>query len=370
MGGFSQTALGPAPPERRWRRFDDLLCVVDAQGRFSMVNEAWERMLGWAPSELEGTQVAMLLHPDDLPRVLAAQRSVRLLGRFEGMEVRCRAADGSFRWLLCSGSRGDGAWYGTGKDIADASSDGSVLAPGVRDALAHDRFVVESQPIVDLRTKDTVQLALLIRMPGPDGEPIPRNRFLAAAEDGLIADLDRWAIARACELAGRGHRFELKLSTHSIAPGLIEHLGRELDRNDADPSLLVLELTETAFVEGETAAELFVEHVGALGCKLALDGFGTGYGGFGYLKRLPVDYLKIDQELVRDLLEGEVSQHVVNAIVSLARGFGQKTVAEGVEDAATLAMLRDLGVDLAQGHAIAEPMPVDEALGRPGRTKL
>jgi PAS domain S-box-containing protein len=115
----SQTKSRPSHPERWWRLSEDLLCVVDSQGQFSQVNDAWEQILGWVPSELEGTQVAMLLHPDDLPRLLAAQRSARLLGRFEDVEARCRAADGSYRWVLCSGFRGDGAWYGTGKDMSE-----------------------------------------------------------------------------------------------------------------------------------------------------------------------------------------------------------------------------------------------------------
>ena len=101
----------------------------------------------------------------------------------------------------------------------------------------------------------------------------------------------------------------------------------------------------------------------ALGCRLALDDFGTGYGGFTYLKRLPVNFLKIDIEFVRDLPSNEASQQVVKAIVSLARGFGQQTVAEGVEDEATLRMLREFGVDYGQGYGIARPKPVAEVLG-------
>jgi hypothetical protein len=92
--------------------------------------------------------------------------------------------------------------------------------------------------------------------------------------------------------------------------------------------------------DGET-----VQH--ELGCRIALDDFGTGYGGFTYVKRLPVDYLKIDIEFVRDLPRNDASQHVVRAIVQLARDFGQKTVAEGVEDDETLTILREFGVDYA-----------------------
>jgi EAL domain-containing protein (putative c-di-GMP-specific phosphodiesterase class I) len=130
----------------------------------------------------------------------------------------------------------------------------------------------------------------------------------------------------------------------------------------ADPSLIVVELTETALFEDEEAAAALFERISALGCKLALDDFGTGYGGFRYLKRLPVDLLKIDMDFVRDLPTNEASQHVVKAVVSLAQDFGQKTVAEGVEDMATMQLLRDFGVDFAQGYAIARPKPAREVL--------
>ena len=100
------------------------------------------------------------------------------------------------------------------------------------------------------------------------------------------------------------------------------------------------------------ARRTFIERAGALGCELALDDFGTGFGGFGYLKNLPVDYLKIDVEFVRDVRTNEASRHVVQAVVGLAAAFGQRTVAEGVEDDRTLQMIREMGVDLAQGYGI------------------
>jgi EAL domain-containing protein (putative c-di-GMP-specific phosphodiesterase class I) len=130
---------------------------------------------------------------------------------------------------------------------------------------------------------------------------------------------------------------------------------------------MVFELTETALLRSEQTAQEFIDGIGALGCGLALDDFGTGYGGFTYLKRFPVDYLKIDIEFVRDLPRDQASQHVVHAVVALAKGFGQKTVAEGVEDAETLALLRDYGVDYAQGYFLGRPAPLTETLERPAR---
>jgi EAL domain-containing protein (putative c-di-GMP-specific phosphodiesterase class I) len=100
-------------------------------------------------------------------------------------------------------------------------------------------------------------------------------------------------------------------------------------------------------------ASRFAERLDAIGCQFALDDFGTGYAALTYLKHLPIRYLKIDRDFIRDLAENPRSRAVVSAIVTLAAGFGQRTIAEGVENAATLALLRELGVDLAQGFTSA-----------------
>jgi EAL domain-containing protein (putative c-di-GMP-specific phosphodiesterase class I) len=104
-----------------------------------------------------------------------------------------------------------------------------------------------------------------------------------------------------------------------------------------------------------------VHELSELGCEIALDDFGMGYGGFAYLKRLPLTVLKIDIEFVRDLVENPQNQHVVKAIVTLAQGFGRQTVAEGVENQATLQLLEDYGVDFGQGFAIGRPAPIKNA---------
>ncbi len=111
----------------------------------------------------------------------------------------------------------------------------------------------------------------------------------------------------------------------------------------------------------ELPAETLLQQLSDLGCEIALDDFGTGYAGFAYLKRLPVDYLKIDIEFIRDIATNDASRHVVEAVVSLARGFGQKTVAEGIEDSRTIALLTEMHADFGQGFALGRPVPVDQA---------
>ena len=367
------------------------LFTLDTEGRLMHLNRAAEQLLGWRQDELAGQVMHDHTHyrrPDG-KFVPAEDRPLNKL-RSDGEVVRLEdeifiRKDGSELPVEITlapfetedGVRGSVVVF---SDITKRKADElrvkkemedlSWIGP-IRAALAEERFVLYAQPIIDIATGGTVMHELLLRMKDSDGVVIPPCDFLPAAEQyGLIIDIDRWVVREAFELAGRGQRVALNLSAHSIAaPGLLDEFGAELQRTSADPSLVVVELTETALFDDELAAVLFIERVTALGCKLALDDFGTGYGAFSYLKRLPVDYLKIDMEFVSDLAINEASQHVVKAVVSLARGFGQKTIAEGVEDDQTLRILSDAGVDYAQGYAIARPAPLERALdtGRGGR---
>jgi EAL domain-containing protein (putative c-di-GMP-specific phosphodiesterase class I) len=210
-----------------------------------------------------------------------------------------------------------------------------------------------------------VQDELLLRMRDERGRTIPPGEFLPAAEaSGQIREIDRWVLGEALALAGRGHAIELNLSASSLGDADLFGFVRDLlDRKSVDTSLVVFELTETALLEHEAVAQTFIERVSEIGCRVALDDFGTGYGGFTYLKRLPVHYLKIDREFVRDLGDNEASRHVVEAVVALARGFGQQTIAEGVERESRLGLLAEMGVDFAQGYALGRPAPAFKVFG-------
>jgi EAL domain-containing protein (putative c-di-GMP-specific phosphodiesterase class I) len=128
--------------------------------------------------------------------------------------------------------------------------------------------------------------------------------------------------------------------------------------------MIVFEITETAVMQNLDRGRLFAERMVALGCSFALDDFGTGFASFTYLKRLPVQYLKIDIEFVSDVVHSQRDRAVVSAIVGLAAGFGQETIAEGVEDEQTADILRELGVTYAQGYLYGRPeaVPADQRL--------
>ncbi len=234
----------------------------------------------------------------------------------------------------------------------------------IRDALDNDRFVLYSQPIVDLATNEAVQHELLIRMIGADGEVVLPDNFLPTAEEyGLISEIDRWVIHETARLSALGHPLEFNLSAKSVAdPGTLALIADAINEHGANPNRIVCEITETALVRDLGAAEQFVRGLNDLGIKVALDDFGAGYGGFAYLKRLPVSYLKIDREFVQDLCREMSSQHVVSAVVNLATAFGMLTVAEGAEDDATLGLLKKLGVNYVQGYVVGRPSPARDAL--------
>ena len=230
----------------------------------------------------------------------------------------------------------------------------------LRDALDQDRLVLYAQPIIDLASGSVVQHELLIRMVSPTGEIVLPELFLPTAEEyGLITEIDIWVVGQAARWASQGHLVEFNLSARSVMdPEMLTVVRNALQLHCVPPGSMVCEITETALVRDIDAGAVFVRALTELGCAVALDDFGVGYGGFAYVKRLPVSYLKIDQEFVRDLRHEESSRHVVDAVVSLARAFSLQTVAEGAEDEPTLEVLKELGVDYAQGYAVGRPEPV------------
>jgi diguanylate cyclase (GGDEF)-like protein/PAS domain S-box-containing protein len=230
----------------------------------------------------------------------------------------------------------------------------------IRHALANDRFELHAQPIVELATGNVVQHELLLRMRDDGNELIPPLAFLPTAERcGLIAEIDRWVITEATKLAAQGAAVGVNLSAASAGdPRVLQLIERQLRRHVAEPGNLVFEITETAVMQDMDRATQFAERLVALGCRFSLDDFGTGFASFTYLKRLPVQYLKIDIEFVRDVARSQRDMFVVRAIVALANDFGQQTIAEGVENRYTADVLRDLGVTYAQGYLFGRPQVI------------
>lgn len=234
-------------------------------------------------------------------------------------------------------------------------------------ALQNDSFVVCAQPILDLRTNETVRHELLIRMRGEGGKVYPPSDFLPVAERlGLINDIDRWMLEKAIRLLEADPsglcQVEVNLSGKAFGdPGLVAMVAAALERSAIDPHRLGFEITETAAIADISRAQWFISGLKELGCRFALDDFGTGFSSFYYLKHLPVDCLKIDGSYVRGLAVSEHDKCLVRGIREMCRGLGVEVLAECVEDDETLQTVIALGLDYAQGYHLGRPVPLEES---------
>jgi len=384
--GLERRPVTPREQEEEFRsaviaNMTEGLFAFDRERRLTFLNAAASKMIGWSENELRGRSVHAAIqfqHPDG--SVLTEERSEMVSVLKLGRSIRGQT--GAF-------TRKDGSIFPVAYSAAPLIDHGDVTGVVVvfrdtteewaeqremkraldelewvgrtRDALDDGKLKLYSQPIIPL-AGDKPSEELLIRMVGREGEIIRPAVFLPAAEKyGLIGDIDKWVVTQAARLAGDGRCVHANLSALSISNlHLLAHIERALSAASANPSNLVFEITETALVEDLDAGAAFARGLSDIGCDLALDDFGTGYGSFSILKKLPIKYLKIDIEFVLDLVSNRSNQHVVKAIVGLAEGFGQQTVAEGVEDAATLALLEEYGVDFAQGYHLGRPTGVAE----------
>jgi EAL domain-containing protein (putative c-di-GMP-specific phosphodiesterase class I) len=234
----------------------------------------------------------------------------------------------------------------------------------LRGALEQDLFVLHFQPIVSLLDGRVTHHEALLRLEEEPGRLISPGAFLPAAERyGLVRDIDRMvldkvAAALAADGGEAGGAIAMNVSALSIVDeALLERIERRLAQHALDAARLVIEVTETAAISDMAGAKAFCEGVQALGCAVALDDFGAGFGSFQYLKHLPFDYLKIDGEFIRGMPGSLTDQLIVKALVGVVHGLERRTIAEFVGDRVTLAMLRSFGVDLAQGFAVGRPAP-------------
>jgi diguanylate cyclase (GGDEF)-like protein len=381
---------------------DDLKAVNDSLGRRAgdeVLTRAAEVLRGHAPANtelarLEGDEFVLFL-PGTEPRRAEASAQKLLEALRErptlvgGRLVRTTASAG-IALIPQHGtvlddllSAADLATYeakaagGNRVRVYDAESGSQALSEArlvwkerIVDALERDRFVLYAQPIVSVRTRGIYEYELLIRMLDDDGRALLPTEFLDVAERfGLITEIDRWVVRQAVRLLadqgrlGADTPLAVNLSGHAFEDAeLLPLIRRELAVRNVRPDLLTLEVTETAAIADMDRAANFIGSLKKLGCRFALDDFGVGFSSFSHLKQLPVDYLKIDGSFIRELPSDEVDQHLVRAMVDVARGLGRETIAEFVQDEATMKLLRELGVDYGQGFYLGRPSPALETL--------
>ncbi|MGD2112034.1 MAG: EAL domain-containing protein [Gammaproteobacteria bacterium] len=236
-------------------------------------------------------------------------------------------------------------------------------AARVREMLEHDRFQLVYQPIVSVTSGRVKDYEVLVRMICDDGQLILPGGFMPSAERfGLIHSVDRWIVERAIRQLGSLHEqgretgFSINLSGKAFEDASLLPLIQDmLAETGLDPTWLTFEITETAAIANLAAAEDFIGALKDIGCQFALDDFGSGFSSFAYLKHLPVDKLKIDGGFVKGMAHSSVDQAMVESMNQIAHTIGKQTVAECVENEATLQILKRMGVDRAQGNFIGRP---------------
>lgn len=232
----------------------------------------------------------------------------------------------------------------------------------IEEALERDLFVLHGQRIVDVASGETKRHELFLRMLGRN-RLIPASAFLLAAEEfGSIREIDHWVIGRAIEVVAAGHPVDLNLSMRSTDEVMLRLIGDRLSETGADPGDLVLEVSEAQLAETGDTGRVFIEAVHELGCRIALDGFVEGGRDAMLLRRFPISYVKLGHPLIGSLATDESQRRVVTGVVLQAHRSGQRVIAQGVEDLATLEQLQGIGIDEAQGYALGAPESLDSLL--------
>lgn len=240
-----------------------------------------------------------------------------------------------------------------------------TIAMGMSKALEQNQFELHYQPQIDLQTGRLIGAESLIRWQHPELGMIPPNKFIPIAEEnGMIVPIGRWVLQEACRQVKTLQQMGLEdaiiavnLSAIQFNSGDIEHTVREaIELAGVPANRLELEMTESIIMKDAENVLEKVVRLQEMGCHLSIDDFGTGYSSLAYLKRFAVDKLKIDQAFIKDMAHNQDDDVIVRTIIQMAKNLGLKTIAEGIEDAETLALLKQYQCDEAQGYFIARPM--------------
>ncbi len=333
--------LEHCPPEQATRVAHELLEAVQ-EFRF-----VWEGQpftlgvsIGVVTISAESESLASVLRDADAACYAAKERGRNRVHRYEPDDAVLALRQGEMQWVT-----------------------------RITQALEEHRFRLYGQPIVPLtgRPSERSRCEVLIRLLQPDGTLVAPGAFIPAAERyNLMGQVDRWVIREVVSLYAR-HRHQpwkpiasINLSGASLGdPGMLAFVRDQLSRHDLSPDTLCFEITETAAIANLAQAAHFIRELKALGCWFALDDFGSGMSSFAYLQSLPVDALKIAGAFIRHIEHDPVEYAMVEAINRVGHVMRLRTVAEGVESLGTIATLRRIGVDYAQGFAIGEPLPLE-----------
>jgi len=263
--------------------------------------------------------------------------------------------------------QGGGSYQSYSRTMNASALQRLTLENSLRRAIEREEFELHYQPIVDARTGGTVGAEALVRWRHPElGLLLPSEFISLAEENGMIVPLGEWVLYRACTdnrawqaMGLPAIRVNVNLSSRQIKRSLIEAVGRVLQGSSLDARYLGLELTESVLVNHQKEATDTLHALRAMGLHLSVDDFGTGYSSFSYLKRFPLDTLKIDRCFVREITSHPDDAAITTAMIAMGHALGLKVVAEGVETDAQSLLLRRQGCDEMQGYLFGRPVPAD-----------
>jgi EAL domain-containing protein (putative c-di-GMP-specific phosphodiesterase class I) len=244
-----------------------------------------------------------------------------------------------------------------------------MLETSLRRALEREEFVLHFQPIVDLRTQRVASMETLVRWQHPEFGMVPPAKFIPLAEEtGLIVPIGQWVLEHACRTTRALHEqgfVELHVAVN-LSPrqfrqrDLARSVSMVLERTGLSPRHLELEVTEGSVMDNADQAIRTLRELGAMGVHLSIDDFGTGYSSLAYLKRFPIDALKVDQSFVRDITSDQDDAAIASAIIAMGHSLRLTIIAEGVETLEQLAFLRERECHKVQGFLFARPMPAEQ----------
>lgn len=242
------------------------------------------------------------------------------------------------------------------------------MASDLREAIDLDQFEMFFQPQIDIETGKMHGAEALLRWKHQQRGYIDTETFITLAEQGeLIYDITDWTIHA---VLWQMHKWSEMSVTPQIAvnlspkifsySGLVESIANSARIFGSDLSRLTLEITESALVENFSLCADYLEDLRSLGINISIDDFGTGYSSIAYLKNIKADELKIDRSFVSSLPQNDADKHIVKSIINMARGFGLRVIAEGIENKEALEALKIFGCDIGQGYFISKPLARDD----------
>jgi diguanylate cyclase len=287
----------------------------------------------------------------------------------DSVDTLIRAADTA---MYAAKRRGGNGWERYDTALRDQFTIRNEMEDALRDAVETGELVLHYQPVVHADDARVVGFEALLRWQRADGTLISPAEFIPIAEEtGVIVPIGMWVIEQACRKLATWARegishlaISVNVSAVQLRQGTLPRdIKRALARTDADPTRLILELTESVLVDETNHAIDQLEQIRLLGIRVAIDDFGTGYSGLAYLHRLPIDIIKIDRSLTVELTTDPAASVVLSAVIHLAHVLGFDVVAEGAETEEQIQLLRGIGCDHIQGFFYARPMPAAEADG-------